>query len=177
MSDHSYIGLFRLSYILILTLKNCFSRNVFWLYNYSYAYCILCCPCIVSSVFSDIEMAFVTWQPCFSIILSVFCYIHIVTARCVVRWAPLYYYPWIVIWNVFLGESWNFHFCSKHVIDVPLRHPLQNVLCRLTVAIQKTKEKEAEEGLADVVEQGWLIKEGPNESRRKRYSFLNVFRI
>ena len=55
--------------------------------------------------------------------------------------------------------------------------PLQNVLYRLTVAIQKTKEKEAEEGLADVVEQGWLIKEGPNESRRKRYSFLNVFRI
>ncbi|CAB3995226.1 Unconventional myosin-X, partial [Paramuricea clavata] len=39
-------------------------------------------------------------------------------------------------------------------------------------AIKKTKEREAEEGLADVVEQGWLIKEGPNDSRRKRWFVL-----
>ncbi|XP_046839992.1 unconventional myosin-X-like isoform X2 [Xenia sp. Carnegie-2017] len=39
-------------------------------------------------------------------------------------------------------------------------------------AILKTKEREAEEGFSDVLEQGWLIKEGPNESRRKRWFVL-----
>ena len=47
------------------------------------------------------------------------------------------------------------------------------------LAILKTKEREAEEGFSDVLEQGWLIKEGPNESRRKRfvgllYDYANI---
>jgi hypothetical protein len=45
----------------------------------------------------------------------------------------------------------------------------------MLTAIKKTKEREAEEGLADVVEQGWLIKEGPNDSRRKRYNVYNLY--
>lgn len=48
-------------------------------------------------------------------------------------------------------------------------------LKRLTVgktcfipAMQESKEREAEEGYADVVEKGWMVKEGANDSRRKR---------
>lgn len=36
-------------------------------------------------------------------------------------------------------------------------------------AIQESKEHEIDEGFADVIEKGWLIKEGANDdSRRKR---------
>ena len=37
------------------------------------------------------------------------------------------------------------------------------------IAIQESKEHEIDEGFADVIEKGWLIKEGANDdSRRKR---------
>lgn len=42
-----------------------------------------------------------------------------------------------------------------------------NSLC--CAAIQVSKEHEIDEGFADVIEKGWLIKEGANDdSRRKR---------
>ena len=37
------------------------------------------------------------------------------------------------------------------------------------IAIQQCKEHEIDEGVADTIERGWLIKEGANDdSRRKR---------
>ena len=45
-------------------------------------------------------------------------------------------------------------------------------------AIQESKEHEIDEGFADVLEKGWLIKEGANDvSRRKRQviSFKIIF--
>lgn len=48
-------------------------------------------------------------------------------------------------------------------------------------AVQHCKEHEIDEGVADVIERGWLIKEGANDdSRRKRqvgnsYQFFDIF--
>ena len=50
-------------------------------------------------------------------------------------------------------------------------------MCFFPKAILTTKEREVEEGITDVVEQGWLVKEGPNETRRKRYFELLINRF
>ena len=43
------------------------------------------------------------------------------------------------------------------------------IFCVCFTAIQTSKEHEVDEGFADVIEKGWLIKEGANDdSRRKR---------
>ena len=40
-------------------------------------------------------------------------------------------------------------------------------------AIQESKEHEIDEGFADVIEKGWLIKEGANDDSRRKRQVIN----
>ena len=40
-------------------------------------------------------------------------------------------------------------------------------------AIQTSKEHEIDEGFADVIEKGWLIKEGANDDSRRKRQVIN----
>ena len=40
-------------------------------------------------------------------------------------------------------------------------------------AVQQSKEHEIDEGFADVIEKGWLIKEGANDDSRRKRQVMN----
>ena len=42
------------------------------------------------------------------------------------------------------------------------------------IAIQESKEHEIDEGFADVIEKGWLIKEGANDDSRRKRRVINL---
>ena len=46
---------------------------------------------------------------------------------------------------------------------------MNDQIVHIVLVIEESKEREAEEGFADVIEKGWMVKEGANDdSRRKR---------
>ena len=58
-------------------------------------------------------------------------------------------------------------YVRSRLVSFPLYFLIVVFLC--FTAIQASKEHEMDEGFADVIEKGWLIKEGANDdSRRKR---------
>ena len=51
------------------------------------------------------------------------------------------------------------------------------IFCVCLTAIQTSKEHEVDEGFADVIEKGWLIKEGANDDSRRKRQVINFRHI
>ena len=51
------------------------------------------------------------------------------------------------------------------------------IFCVCLTAIQTSKEHEVDEGFADVIEKGWLIKEGANDDSRRKRQVVNLRHI
>ena len=51
------------------------------------------------------------------------------------------------------------------------------IFCVCLTAIQTSKEHEVDEGFADVIEKGWLIKEGANDDSRRKRQVVNFRHI
>ena len=51
------------------------------------------------------------------------------------------------------------------------------MFCVCLTAIQTSKEHEVDEGFADVIEKGWLIKEGANDDSRRKRQVVNFHHI
>ena len=51
------------------------------------------------------------------------------------------------------------------------------IFCVCFTAIQTSKEHEVDEGFADVIEKGWLIKEGANDDSRRKRQVVNFRHI
>ena len=56
---------------------------------------------------------------------------------------------------------------------ISLGHECSSVFLFCVTAIQTSKEHEIDEGFADVIEKGWLIKEGANDDSRRKRQVIN----
>lgn len=59
------------------------------------------------------------------------------------------------------------------LIFILLKGRPNNVYLFCFTAIQQSKEHEIDEGFADVIEKGWLIKEGANDDSRRKRQVIN----